>query len=108
LSLAKFIRPRSLDFSGSYCRIRGRAQARRPYEASNYRGFKKLALTCCGVLWNASKSVKVSRDRTVVLTIFWRVSCKQSFAGAHWGIGANQATAMTRLTVKKDRKKHAA
>jgi hypothetical protein len=43
-----------------------------------------------------------------VLTIFWRVCCKQSFAGAHWGIGANQATAMTGLTVKKDRKKHAA
>jgi hypothetical protein len=79
-----------------------------PCPASNYRGFKKLALTRRAVLWNASKSVKVSRDRTVVLTIFWRVCCKQSFAGAHKGIGANQATAMTRLTVKKDRKKHAA
>jgi hypothetical protein len=76
--------------------------------ASNYRAGGKTPLTRPRVLWNASKSVKVSRDRTVVLTIFWRVCCKQIFAGAHMGIGANQATAMTRLTVNKDRKKHAA
>jgi hypothetical protein len=30
-------------------------------------------------LCRAVKSVKVSRDRTVVLTIFWRVCCRQEF-----------------------------
>jgi hypothetical protein len=50
--------------------------------ASNYRRLKKSFLTDPGDLWNASKSVKVSRDRTVVLTIFWRVSCRQVSANA--------------------------
>jgi hypothetical protein len=94
--------------AGAIVAFLGARKRVRPCPASNYRGFKKLALTPRGVLWNASKSVKVSRDRTVVLTIFWRVCCKQSFAGAHKGISANQATAMTRLTVKKEQKNHAA
>jgi hypothetical protein len=59
-------------------------------------------------LCGGGKSVKVSRDRTVVLTIFWRVCCKGFALPAHSRIGADQATAMLRLTVDKDRKKYAA
>jgi hypothetical protein len=93
LSLAKFIAPPLHDFAASYCRNPAPAQAGAAAPASNYRVIKKSPLTTRRVLWNASKSVKVSRDRTVVLTIFWRVCCKQFFAGAHGGVDAYQATA---------------
>jgi hypothetical protein len=79
-----------------------------PPRRGNYRPFKKSVAVAVDGLCRAAKSVKVSRDRTVVLTIFWRVCCRQNSANARLGIGADQATAMTRSAVKKDRKKSAA
>jgi hypothetical protein len=50
----------------------------------------------------------VSRDRTVVLTIFLVRNLQAFFLQTLFAISANQATATMRLTVKKDRKKPAA
>ena len=74
----------------------------------NCRDSKNLLRIARDALCRAAKSVKVARDRTVVLTIFWRVCCREKPRGRVFGDQRNQATAKMRLTVERDRKKHAA
>jgi hypothetical protein len=69
LSLVKFISRAPWIPAGAIVAFLSRRK-RECATAANYRGFKKCALAMSGDLWNSSKSVNLSEDRTVVLTIF--------------------------------------
>jgi hypothetical protein len=64
-----------------------------------------LTLTRRDDLWNGSKSVMVSEDRTAMLTILWRVCCKQIFAIAHLRIRAQTVDGDDEIDGQKRSKK---
>jgi hypothetical protein len=107
LSLVKFISRAPWIPPGAIVAILSRRK-RECATAAKYRDFKKCASAAPGDLWNGSKSVNLSEDRTVVLTIFLARLLQAENSATRIGDRRTQATAMMRLTVEKDRKKHAA
>jgi hypothetical protein len=97
----------SRDFGQSYCRNRRGAQASL---AGGVRSssVEKTRLASHAGLCSAFKSVMVSEVRTVMLTIFWRVCCKDLLHTRLGGIGGNSGDGEMRLAVRRDRKKRAA